>query len=103
MGGLGSGPPDEPSNPDLPQRRPSLRALLLEVQRTRAAYSAEQSERGATTQTLLPVRRAVLKALEDYSTALHRQGWPTPAQMKLDIQLLRALCGVPRPHPPTWN
>jgi hypothetical protein len=102
MGGSGS-VPTEPSPQDPAGRPPSLRWLLLEVQRTRAEHSAEQGERGATAQTLLPVRRAALKALEDYSSALHRQGWPTPGQMKLDIQLLRALCGVQRSHPPAWN
>jgi hypothetical protein len=90
-----------------PRRGPadasSLRTLLREVHRTRAAHLHGQGERGATNRTLIPVRRAALEALENYSAALHEQGWPTPAQMKLDIQLLRALCGVQRRHPPAWN
>lgn len=81
----------------------SLRLLLLEVHRTRAEHVERQSERGATLQTLLPVRRAALEALENYSAALNERGWPSTAQMRLDIQLLRALCGVQRPHPPARN
>ena len=71
---------------------PSLRDLLAEVLRTRQIQLEEQ--RGASAQTLLPVRRASLQALENYTVALHQRGWPTPPRMSRDIQLLRALCGV---------
>lgn len=81
----------------------SLRELLLEVHRTRAAHLHGQGERGATHQSLAPVRRAALEALENYSAALREQGWPTPNQMTLDIQLLRALCGLQRRDPQNWT
>jgi len=71
----------------------SLRDLLAEVLRTRQIQLEEQGQRGATAQTLLPFRRATLKALENYTGALHQRGWPTPPQMHRDIQLLRGLCG----------
>jgi len=73
---------------------PSLRDLLAEVLRTRQIQLEEQGQRGASAQTLLPVRRASLQALENYTVALHQRGWPTPPRMSRDIQLLRALCGV---------
>lgn len=74
--------------------QPDLRALLEEVFRTRAARIEEQRQRGATAQTLLPVRRAALEALENYNVALTLRGWPTPSRMHQDIELLRSLCGV---------
>jgi len=93
MGGPGSGPMEQSSGRG-PEDGSSLRALLMEVHRTRAAHVEGQGERGATVQSLIPVRRAALKALENYSAALDERGWPTPAHMKLDIQLLRALCVI---------
>lgn len=71
-----------------------MRDLLAEVVRTRQIQLEEQGQRGATAQTLLPVRRATLQALENYTVALHQRGWPTPPQMRRDIQILRALCGA---------
>jgi hypothetical protein len=73
-----------------------LRPLLEEVFRTRAARVEGQKQKGATPQSLLPVRRAALRALEDYDLALRRHGWPTPPAMHRDIELLRALCGTRR-------
>jgi hypothetical protein len=99
---LGTGPSDRPASA-AGNGENSLRVLLLEVQLTRARHARYQVERGASTQTLLPVRRAALRALENYSSALRQHGWPTPPQMKLDIQLLRALCGIQSPDPSTRN
>ena len=97
MGGPGSGPAERAPETGPPEVGESLRSLLLEVHRARAAQVEEQAGRGATAQTLLPVRRATLEALENYNVALRLRGWPTPPQMRLDIQLLRSLCGVTRP------
>lgn len=87
----------EPGKHDL-----SLRYLLSEVLRTRKIQSQRQGQRGVTAQALLTTRRAALRALEDYTAALRRRGWPTPPQMARDIQLLRALCGVDRSRGPRW-
>ena len=71
-----------------------LAGLLEEVRRTRTAQQGVQKLMGAASASgLLPARRATLSALEAYADALDRHGWPVPSKMRLDIQLLRSLCG----------
>ena len=77
----------------------NLAGLLAEVRRTRTAQHETQQLLGASAVHVLPARRASLEALEAYAGALDRHGWPVPLKMRLDMQLLRSLCGrsVSRP------
>ncbi|RYP84430.1 hypothetical protein EKO23_15510 [Nocardioides guangzhouensis] len=68
-------------------------ALLAEVRRTRAAQHEAQRLVPGRADYLLKARKASLNALEAYASALDRHGWPLPPKMRLEIQLLRALCG----------
>ena len=74
-----------------------LSALLAEVRRTRTAQHDAQQLVGAKAQDMGPARRASLTALEAYARAIDRHGWPVPAKMRLNIQLLRSVCGVRDP------
>jgi hypothetical protein len=73
--------------------RDDLPALLAEVRRTRTAQHERQRLVPASAEGMLPTRQASLRALEAYAGALDRHGWPLPARMRLDMQLLRSLCG----------
>lgn len=70
----------------------SLRELLSEVFRTRAARELLRAERGLNPETMMAARRTSLRALEDYADALDRLQWPIPRSIQQDLQLHRSLC-----------
>ena len=80
------------------ERQAQLKVLLDEVVRTRAVQHQEQSQRGSSAFSILPARRAALNALEEYAEALEQFGWPLPPKMRVELHLLRAMCGR-RPPP----
>ena len=82
-----------------PREPDDLPALLAEVRRARTAQHQTQGLKPARPEHMLPARKATLSALEAYASALDRHGWPVPPRMRLDIQLLRSLCGPQRPRP----
>jgi hypothetical protein len=71
-----------------------LVTLLAEVRRTRRQQRETQQLTGANAMGMVPARRASLRALEAYASALGERGWPVPSRMRLEIQLLQSLCGV---------
>jgi hypothetical protein len=79
---------------DADRRGEDLHALFDEVIRTRGRQRQEQARRGASNASMLPAREASLQALQDYIDALDVRGWPVPPKMRLDLNLLRAICNV---------
>jgi len=84
--------------PEPASDRDDVRALLAEVLRTRVALHEEQAQRGSHAQTSPPARQAALHALENYAAALQRHGWPLPPKMRLELHLLRSMCGQRLPN-----
>ena len=78
----------------------TLQGLLAEVNRTRSrvVQLEREAQAGTARQTLPAARRATLQALENYTAALQRLGWPIPPKMAGEIKLLRVLCGIRRPR-----
>ena len=72
-----------------PDRR-HLPDLVQSVERARR--SLEQARHsGAHPLVQQPLRRSLLKALEDYATALEHLGSPVPYGMRSEIQLYQSL------------
>jgi len=84
--------------------RADLRVLLDEVLRTRAVQREEQIQGGSSALLLLPaMRREALTALENYADALEDRGYPLPPKMRLELNLLRSMCGPVRHPPSDWR
>lgn len=80
---------------DQPTGARSLESLLGEVVSARSAQQTVQRRPGIGADALAQVHWATLRALEDYAAAVERRGWPVPREIRRDLHLHRALCGVP--------
>ena len=69
-----------------------LKPLLDEVLRTRAQHSGVLRRRPTGSAEAARTRRAALRALEDYVSALRARELPVPPKLQRDLTMWRLLC-----------
>jgi hypothetical protein len=77
------------------QLEPQLRVLLDNIGHARAVAHAMSRRHRPPAAELLKARKKHLAALEQYAAEVERRGWPLPTKVRIDMHLLRSLCGLP--------